>query len=107
MTGAVAVAAAPQLHLSLATDGVDLDAGEMGKFNFSYPRMRLQQEDRSRPVEAKREGDTVTIKYRDGSVISGKLSADRIRYTLTAPAAGFQGTFYEMYVPFNYNRPMP
>ena len=104
ITGAVAVAAAPQLRLSLADDGVDLDAGEMGKFNFSYPRMRLQQEDRFRPVEAKREGDTVTIKYRDGGVISGKLSADRIRYTLTAPATGFQGTFYEMYVPFNYNQ---
>jgi len=96
--------APPKLGASISDRGVKLNCGSMGNFELGHPKLKIGGQDRSEPIERQANGNTVTLKYKQGGEVVVRLEGSKAFYKVTKKPNGYGNPFQDMFVPFNFNQ---
>ena len=99
-----AAVATPTLGASISTGGVKFDCGSMGGFELAHPKLKIGGQDRCEPIARNRNGNTVTLKYKEGGEVVIRLEGKKAVYKVTKKPNGYVRPFQDMFVPFNFNQ---
>jgi len=91
--------------LSLTDQGVKIDGGTMGTFDFGYPSLNGATPEATQKVLAKTiTGNTATIKYDKGATATVTISGNDVTFAFQAIPANVKEVKYEMFIPFSYQQ---
>ena len=96
--------AVPKLSLRMQEGGVKLACGSMGDFELAHPKLKIGGEDRSKPIEARVEGNVCRMKFKAGGELTAMLEGSRIKYHLERRPEGYEKPFQDMFVPMTFNQ---
>ncbi|MGN0843926.1 MAG: sugar-binding protein [Kiritimatiellia bacterium] len=97
----------PALAVSLAANGLHLDAGNMGEFVLAHPQLNLEgAENHSKPIETRVESAEVRLFYKNGGLLVARLDRvnKRVVYRFEKKPDGLRGWRQEMFIPFHFNQ---
>ena len=103
---ACGASALPAATLSFGHDGLDIDAGSLGKFTIEYPVFSDgQQKPVHKLVERKASGKSATIKYEDGLQVELSVGdAGKVNIKTSGVPADVKHVEFHMHIPIAYNQ---
>jgi hypothetical protein len=102
----VAVSSAHAANLNFVHDGLEVDAGSLGKFILEYPVFSdAQQQPLHKLVERKAAGKSATIKYEDGAQVEMSVGqGGQVTITMSSIPADVKNFDLQMQIPIAYNQ---
>ncbi|HSI63325.1 MAG TPA: beta-galactosidase, partial [Candidatus Saccharimonadia bacterium] len=93
-------------NLSFVHDGLEVDAGSLGKFVLEYPAFSdAQQKPVHKLVERKAAGKSATIKYEDGAQVEMALGqGGQVTMSMSGIPADVKHFEFQMQIPIAYNQ---
>jgi hypothetical protein len=100
----IASASAAPLHFG--DEGVDVDAGSLGKFTLHYPALLDAQQKPAHKFSAKRvSGNTAELQYEDGAQLVLTLDeSGGVRVQFSKPLADVKFMEWDMLIPISFNQ---
>ncbi len=91
--------------LSLNDQGIHIDAGSMGTFDFEYPVLNGDvPEAEQKVLEKTVSGNTATIKYDKGATATVSIDGSEVTFTFQNVPANVKTVKYQMFIPFAYQQ---
>jgi len=90
----------------LGGDGIDIDAGSLGKFTIEYPQLLDgSQKPVHKLLEKKTTGKAATLKYDDGTELDVSVgNGGKVEMRFPHPPADVKNIDFEMHIPIAFNQ---
>jgi hypothetical protein len=93
-------------EVRLGPDGIDIDAGSIGKFTLEYPQLQdAAQKTVHKLLEKNAAGKTATLKYEGGAQIDAAIAeGGKVTLNFSRPPADVKSITLEMHIPIAFNQ---
>lgn len=88
--------------VGIGKDGIDIDAGNMGKFTIGFPEIEVNGNN-EKPNEVRMAGAEAKLQYPSGTKVSVSVSGGTASIEFSNPAAGLKKLTTGMFIPFDYH----